>query len=352
MMDMKRFFRRAAALGIAAVLFSLMTMAQAAPSAKAAILLDGHTGRVILSQNADVPSLIASTTKIMTGLLVVEQCALEEPVTIPPEAVGVEGSSLHLMAGEVFTVRELLYGLMLHSGNDAAVALAVHCAGSVEHFVELMNRRAASLGMTGTHFANPHGLDDPQHYGTARDLAILAAEAMKNEVFHAIVATKSISFHGRTYTNHNKLLWQYEGAVGVKTGYTKAAGRILVSCAERGSRRLIAVTIDDPDDWNSHAAMLDAGFSELECHTIAQAGTVLGAVPVAGGQRSASAVTVREDVTLPLADGERVKLSVALPPFSFAPLEMGEQAGWLCVEVDGAAVLHVPLVWKETVKEA
>ena len=315
-------------------------------------MIDGHTGRVILSHNADTPALIASTTKIMTGLLVAERCSLDEPVTIPPEAVGVEGSSLHLQAGEVLQVRDLLYGLMLHSGNDAAVALAIHCAGSLENFVELMNRRAASLGMTGTHFANPHGLDHGEHHGTARDLAILTAESMKNDTFHAIVSTKTVTLGGRTYTNHNKLLWRYDGAVGVKTGYTKEAGRILVSCAERGSRRLIAVTIDDPNDWEDHASMLDTGFSQFESHTIAQAGAVLGVVPVAGGQRSACGVTVCEDVTVLMAPGERVKLSVNLPHFSFAPVMTGEQAGWLRVEVDGAAVLRVPLVWKDTVREA
>lgn len=352
MMEMKRFLRRAAALWTAAVLFSVAVGAEAAPSAKEVILIDGHTSRVILSHNADTPALIASTTKIMTGLLIAERCSLDEPVTVPPEAVGVEGSSLHLQAGEVRQVRELLYGLMLHSGNDAAVALAIHCAGSVEQFVALMNRRAESLGMTGTHFANPHGLDHEEHHGTARDLAILTAEAMKNDTFHTIVSTKTVTLGGRTYTNHNKLLWRYDGAVGVKTGYTKEAGRILVSCAERGNRRLIAVTIDDPNDWEDHASMLDHGFSQFTSRTIAQAGTVLGVVPVAGGQRSACGVTVCEDVTVSLAPGERVKLTVELPPFSFAPMEVGAQAGWLQVEVDDAAVLRVPLVWKDTVREA
>jgi D-alanyl-D-alanine carboxypeptidase len=180
---------------------------------------------------------------------------------IPKEAVGIEGSSMYLREGEVLTLQELLYGLMLHSGNDAATALAIYCGGTVEGFSQLMNDKAHRLGLTGTHFENPHGLDSPNHYSTARDLAVLAAYAMKNPIFARTVSTKNVRVGERSLQNHNKLLWRVEGADGVKTGYTKAAGRILVSSATRDGRRLICVTINDGNDWADHAVLLEDGFS-------------------------------------------------------------------------------------------
>ena len=189
-----------------------------------------------------------------------DRCCSRAPLPAPPEAAGIEGSSLYLKAGDTRSVRELLYGLMLRSGNDAAAALAVCCDGSVEAFVARMNTRARELGLRQTHFANPSGLDDEDHYSTARELALLARAAMENRTFREVVSTRSITIDGRTMTNHNKLLWRYEGALGVKTGYTRTAGRILVGAAERDGRRLIAVTIADPNDWADHAALYDYGF--------------------------------------------------------------------------------------------
>lgn len=260
---MKHWLRRAAALWIAAVLFANQAGAAPAISAKRAVVLDAATGRVLFAQHAEERAGMASTTKIMTGLLVAETCELDAPVEIPPEAVGVEGSSLSLEAGEVLRVETLLYGLLLHSGNDAAAALAIYCDGSVEAFADRMNRRAWELGLWDTHFVNPHGLDAEGHYSTALDLARLAAAAMENEVFRQVVSTKTIVLEGRSFTNHNKLLWQYDGADGVKTGYTQATGRILVSSAVRDGGRLIAVTMDDGNDWADHAALLDYGFARL-----------------------------------------------------------------------------------------
>jgi len=261
---MKKIYRKAAA-GIAAAFLILGTMPHSwALSAHSAIVIDAVTGRVLYEKNADQRSLIASTTKIMTGLLICENCEMEDPVTISQEAVGIEGSSLNLQAGEQITVEELLYGMMLCSGNDAAAALAIHCSGNFSTFVSQMNERAASLGLKRTKFSNPHGLDEKDHYSTARELAYLTAAAMENTVFREVVSTRQITFGDRVYTNHNKLLWQYEGALGVKTGYTKAAGRVLVSCAQRNGRRLIAVTINAPDDWQDHKSMLDQGFSAYQ----------------------------------------------------------------------------------------
>lgn len=247
----------------AAALLCMPVSAEPVASAASAIVIDADTGRTLWAHAPDTRSLIASTTKIMTGLLLVEDCALSDLVPITRRAAETEGSSMNLRAGECRTVEELLYGLMLHSGNDAAVALAEYHSGSVEAFADAMNQRAAELGLVNTHFSNPHGLDAPDHYSTARDLASLTAYAMKNLVFSQVVGTRELVLNGRTYHNHNKLLWRYEGCVGVKTGYTQAAGRILVSCAGRDGYTLIVVTIDDPNDWADHAELLDYGFAMM-----------------------------------------------------------------------------------------
>ena len=247
---MKRFYAGAAAALLAVAL--LIPVKAEAVSARRAYVLDAVSGRALFARNADERSLIASTTKIMTALIVCEQCNVLDRMRIPKEAVGIEGSSMYLKEGEVLTLQELLYGLMLSSGNDAAVALAIYCGGTVEGFAELMNDKARILGLSGTHFENPNGLDSPGHYSTARDLAVLAAYAMKNPVFYKTVSAKNVKVGERYLTNHNKLLWRLEGADGVKTGFTKAAGRILVSSATRQGRRIIGVTIDAPDDWNDH----------------------------------------------------------------------------------------------------
>ena len=232
-----------------------------------AALLDGATGECLYAKNGEQRALIASTTKIMTGLLVCEAGELDRVVTVPDAAVGLEGSSMYLKKGETLTRRDLLYGMMLHSGNDAALTLAVSISGSEAAFVRQMNQRARALGLTQTHFANPHGLDSGENYSTALDLARLAQAALQNVQFRAVVSTKTITCAGRALTNHNKLLWRYDGCIGVKTGYTRHAGRILVSAAERDGRLLIAVTISDPDDWRDHAALLDYGFAVLAAQT-------------------------------------------------------------------------------------
>lgn len=348
---MKQLLRRAAALWIAAVLFSVPAAAAPAPSAHSAVLLDAASERILFAKNAEQRSLVASTTKIMTGLLVAETCALDAPVEIPAEAVGVEGSSMSLEAGEVLRVETLLYGMLLHSGNDAATALAVYCAGSVENFAELMNRKARALGLEETHFVNPHGLDAEDHYSTALDLARLAAAAMENPIFCRVVSTKTATLEGRYFSNHNKLLWRYPDADGVKTGYTKAAGRVLVSSAVRDGRRLIAVTINDPDDWADHAALLDYGFSAFPLCTVAEAGKVLGDVPVIGGGEELAQVVLSEDAALPVGAEEQVTLSLDLPAFVYAPVLAGDQAGVLRILIDGTETASLPVYWRYSVLE-
>ena len=231
-------------------------------SAAAAILVDADSGEILFEKDAGRCMRIASTTKIMTALVALERAKLTDTITVTASHM-VEGSSMYLKPGETVTVEELLYGLMLCSGNDAALALA-DCCGGLDAFVQAMNEKAAALGMKDTSFANPNGLDDENHYSTAQDMAVLAAYAAEDPTFRRICSTKTATVGGRSMTNHNKLLRQIEGCIGMKTGYTKAAGRTLVSCAERQGRRLVAVTLCDGNDWVDHKTLYEMGFAAYE----------------------------------------------------------------------------------------
>ena len=334
---------------MAAILF--FPIETKAVSAERAIVMDAATGRVLYERNADQQGLIASTTKIMTALLVCEQCNVLDRMRIPKEAVDIEGSSMYLREGEVLTIQELLYGLMLQSGNDAAVALAIYCGGTVEGFAELMNDKARQLGLTNTHFENPNGLDSPGHYSTARDLAVLAAYAMENPIFAKTVSTKSVKVGERYLTNHNKLLWQMEDADGVKTGFTKAAGRILVSSAVRDGRRLICVTMNDPNDWADHKALLEDGFGRYTVQTVVAAGETLGDIQVLSGTGDSVSLVAEEDFSYALANGEKVSFVLPAPGFVYAPVARGQDAGFVHILVDGAPVGKVSVVYGETIEK-
>ncbi len=346
MIQMKRFIAGVAAAFLAAAL----VFPCKAVSAKSAILLDGQTGRVLYEKQPDKQSLIASTTKIMTALVVCEHTNVLDRVRIPAEAVGIEGSSMYLKAGEVLTVQELLYGLMLHSGNDAAVALAIYCGGTVEGFAELMNDKAHRLGLKNTHFVNPNGLDSPGHYSTARDMAVLAAYAMKNPIFAKTVSTKTVTVGNRVLRNHNKLLWQLEGADGVKTGFTKAAGRILVSSCTRQGRRLIAVTMNDGNDWQDHRFLLENGFANFSVHQIVRAGDCLGAMQILSGEETCVQLLATEDFSYALSPDEEPEIVLAKPDFAYAPVVRGQEAGFAYVCLNGEAVGKIPLVFGQTIE--
>ena len=256
----------------ALLIFSLLIMQNAIAvdlSARAAVLIDGKSGKVLFEKNKDERLPMASTTKIMTGLLACESKKMKKVVTVSPVASGTEGSSLWLEPGEKQTLENLTYGLMLRSGNDAAVAIAEYLGGSTEAFALMMNERAKKIGVQNTGFQNPNGLDAEGHFTTAYDLALISREAMKNKKFRKIVSTKSktipweSSEWDRSLTNHNKMLWRYEGCNGIKTGFTKKSGRCLVTSAKRGKTKLICVTLNAPDDWNDHTKMLDYGFETL-----------------------------------------------------------------------------------------
>ena len=266
-----RLRKAAAAFCAAAFLLGSVPAARAASvcpppqvSAACAALIDGRTGQTLYEKDADRRALIASTTKIMTGLLVCEAGETDRRVTVPSLAVGLEGSSMYLKRGETLTRQDLLYGMMLHSGNDAALTLAISVSGSEQAFVRQMNLRAQALGLRQTHFANPHGLDSGENYSSARDLAALTQAALQNQQFRTVVGTKTITCAGRTLTNHNKLLWRYDGCIGVKTGYTRHAGRILVSAAERGESQLIAVTLADPGQ-NADGSVPEEQWEKIGC---------------------------------------------------------------------------------------
>ena len=346
---MKKVILRTAAAILAAVL--LYPCSGMAVSAGKAILVDGQTGRVLYEKYADRQSLIASTTKIMTALVVCEQCNVLDRVRIPKEAVGIEGSSMYLREGEVLTLQELLYGMMLASGNDAAVALAIYCGGTVEGFAQLMNDKARMLGLRNTHFVNPHGLDAPGHYSTARDLAVLACYAMKNPIFAQTVSTKTVSVGSRCLTNHNKLLWQFDGADGVKTGYTKAAGRILVSSATRQGRRLVCVTIDDGNDWADHKRLLEDGFTQYRVEQLVEKGQILGELTVFGGVSDTVRVVAAEDFSYALAPGEQRSFVLSAKGFAYAPVVAGGDAGFAYICLDGKAVGKVPVYYEETIEQ-
>jgi len=339
----------AAALLAAAVLFPLKTQAV---SAEKAYVLDAVSGRVLYEKCPDQRSLIASTTKIMTALIVCEQCNVLDRMRIPKEAVGIEGSSMYLQEGEVLTLQELLYGLMLSSGNDAAVALAIYCGGTVEGFCQLMNDKARNLGLSNTHFENPNGLDSPNHYSTARDLARLAVYAMENPIFRKTVSVKQMKIGERYLTNHNKLLWRVEGVDGVKTGYTRAAGRILVSSAQRDGRRIVAVTLNAPRDWEDHETLLESGFARYTGRRIVKAGEYAGSVEVAGGDGSRVELLAAEDFSYPLAPEECPQLMISGPGFVYAPAVEGAEAGYAYVLIDGNAIGKIPLVYGRTVEQS
>ena len=315
-------------------------------SAKSAILMSGETGAVYYEKHADERMGPASTTKLMTAFVAMKHASPDQIITVSKEATGIEGSSVYLTEGERLTLRELLYALLLSSANDAAVAIAIAVGGSVEAFCELMNREAEEMGLKNTHFQNPHGLAHEEHYTSARDLGIIAAKVLKVPLLREIVSTykTTISFNGekdmRLLVNHNKLLRTYGGAIGMKTGFTKKTGRTLVSAAERDGLLLIAVTLNAPDDWRDHAAMLDYGFAAYEAVTFAVAGSFCFQLPVTGGERETVTLTNSEPLKmiLPKARGEASYQVLTSGRFAYAPVTAEDPFGSVIITCEGQSV--------------
>lgn len=333
------------ALSATILLTSVSASAVPETSAACAILMDADSGRVLYEKNADEPRLIASITKLMTALTALESGHLpEEVVTIRQEWTGIEGSSLYLKPGEELRLETLLYGLLLRSGNDAAHAIAGFCGGNLDAFVEQMNAKARSLGMEHTHFENPSGLNGDEHYSTARDMAILARACLENETLAAIVATKSVTLEGRILTNHNKLLWQYEGCIGLKTGYTEKAGRTLVSAAQRDGMTLICVTLNAPNDWKDHASLFDYGFSNYERRCLVREGELLCTLPVKGSLSLLCPVRANEELWTVVKTGEQVETTCTLVyPVLSAPVAAGTALGDVVFSAGGTELGRVAL---------
>ncbi len=312
-------------------------------SAASAILVEQSSGRVFYEENADDRRLIASITKIMTALVALEHGDLSQVYTVTDEDMA-EGSSMYLKPGDQLTLEELLYGLMLSSGNDAALAVA-HCvSGDLADFIALMNDTAQELGMENSHFSNPNGLDAEDHYSTARDMARLTCRAMENEDFRRIVSTASVTIGERYLKNHNRLLRTYQGCLGVKTGFTKAAGRTLVSAAQRDGMTLICVTLSDGDDWRDHAALLDYGFGAYHMETAVPAGRVLASVSVTGSVTSTVPLAADRDLACPLTGDEALRVVARTPVSIPAPVLPGQKVGEVIAYLDGQEMGRVDLV--------
>lgn len=337
--------------------FFVPVSAQEAPSvsARCAAVIHMDTGEVLFEKNGSEQRAMASTTKIMTALLTLEEAAIDNrEVEITREMVLVEGSSMGLREGDRLTLHDLAVGMLTVSGNDAANSAAIAISGSREAFVERMNLRAKELGMTNTHFDTPSGLDGDTHYSTALDMAKLGAAAMSNPDFAAIAGSQSmkVTFLSPektvTYQNHNKLLKLYEVCTGVKTGFTKKAGRCLVSSAEKDGVRLVVVTLDAPDDWNDHKALLDYGFSCMTTLTFDESRYTCR-IPVAGiGELTVKGAEEPKTVALPVSKEGSVRRIVEILRFLYAPVQKGEQVGCVRYVLEEKTVAEIPLLAGES----
>ncbi len=362
---MRRIFTGCAAIFLCIILLSSGIPVFAQPSmslsvsAESAILIEAESKKILFEKNAHEKRGIASTTKIMTALVALENSDLDEIVQATTKTVGVEGSSIYLHAGEELSMEDLLYALLLESANDAAATIAYAVAGSEDAFAGMMNDKAAELGLSDSSFVNPHGLDAEGHYSTAYDLAMITAAALQNEKFHQMVSTYRKVIENpkdqttRLLLNHNKLLKTYEGAIGVKTGYTKRCGRCLVSAAERDGLRLIAVSLNASDDWNDHRKMLDYGFSTYEKVNLLAEGEVRMMTNVVGGERDKAALTNVKavGVMLPKEHGEITSIT-ELSPFYYAPLKSGQNVGKIRYFCDGECIAEAELFSLDTVEKA
>lgn len=348
-------FKKIALMIISAMLFTIPCNAYGY-KAQSYALIEMETGRMLDGRNTNLRLPMASTTKIMTGIIACESGNLDKIYTVPEEATKVEGSSMYLVPGEKITLRDLTYGLMLESGNDAANTIAICLSGSVDAFVDKMNKKAAELKLYNTHYATPSGLDGKDHYTTSLDLARLGAYAMHNPEFRKIVSTtkKYVTLNGvkdgRVLYNHNALLRTYKGAIGIKTGYIKRSGRCLVSCAERNGVTLIAATLNCHDDLEEHKTLLDYGFSVLKPRPLFPCCPDIS-VKVTGGTSDSVICKYNTNLTAGLKDSEvsRVKMKINVPKSVAAPIKKGQKLGEIVFTLDGALLNKTDITAAETV---
>ena len=326
-------------------------------SARSSVLYEPVSGTFVLEKDADTRLPMASTTKIMTALIAIERLDLDQTVRIPKEATGIEGSSVYLKENDEITVRDLIYSVLLQSANDAATALAILTSGDIKSFADEMNARAGEIGLTNTNFENPHGLDSENHFTTARDLAILAAVALKNDTFKEICSTHKYSFNisglTRTVVNHNKMLKRYDGATGVKTGYTDKSGRCLVSAAERDGITMIAVTLNAPNDWDDHARLLDFGFDGYEAIELSAITATEYKIPVMGGKLDVVTVSISDiNRAIPKKKGStNLHTKTDIPSSLTAPITAGDTVGKITVYDGDKPLISYSLTAIESIEE-
>ena len=338
------------------LLFSVGTIKADAVSvsAKGMVLINADTLEVLDSKDEHKKLPMASTTKLMTALIIAENCDLDTEIVTTHEMVAVEGSSMGLLAGDSVSYYALLVGMMLPSGNDAANTAAIAYAGSVSSFSEIMNRKAEQLSMNNTYFVNPSGLPDDEHYSTAYDMALLAAEVLKNDVLSEIVSKSSMTVsygnppYKRTLTNHNKLLLQNDTVIGLKTGYTKKAGRCLVSAARKNGCTVIAVTLNDPDDWDDHKKLLTYGLSLLKTKTFGIEESFVP-IPVVGSDNDTIQAITPEFVCGVADDEGKITYKIYHEPFLYAPLSQGDTVGHVDYYYNGVFLISMPLKVVESI---
>ncbi len=340
--------------------YTSINVAAIAPqtSGKAAILMDGRSGRILYENNIREKLPMASTTKIMTAIVALEHGNLDDIITIPPEASGIEGSSIWLSPGETHTLKDLLYALMLRSGNDAATAIAIHIGGSVEGFVSMMNLTSRRIGAMDTNFTNPHGLHDDEHYTTAYDLALITSYGLNNPVFEEIVSTKyyTMPWEGhdwdRAMRNKNKILWTYEGANGVKTGYTKKAGRCFVGSSKRNGMQLIAVVLNCGPMFEESTALLDYGFENYRNVPIVEQDQFIQTLTVINGVQEEVNLVAKQEYSIALNESELnlIRTKVVVPHALEAPIEAGQWAGSLQIYLGHELVEEIPIITERGVE--
>jgi D-alanyl-D-alanine carboxypeptidase (penicillin-binding protein 5/6) len=339
------------------IVFSTNAVAEELPNidAKAYVLMDTTTGRILEGKNEDEKRAMASTTKIMTAIIALEKGDLASIVEVSKKAASIRGSSFHLSRGEKIPLETMLYGLLLCSGNDAAVAIAEHIGESQENFVQMMNQKAIEIGALNTNFKNPHGLDEPNHFTTTKDLAIIARYALDIPKFREIVGSreKLITRGDKTGTiyNTNKLLWSFENATGIKTGYTGKAGRCLVASAYKNGFELISVVLGSPSNFNSSYKLLNFGFTKYQLRQIIKKDNIVKSIPVKKGILKEAPLIIEKDIILPIVDDESLSIKYLLPEEIKAPVEKNQKIGELAVYINSIHVYSVPLISLETVKQ-
>lgn len=313
----------------------------------AEIVMERDSLRILKSRNENVKLPIASLTKIVTAITVIENSSLFDEVVITKESVGIEGSSIYLKEGEVCTVEELLYGLMMRSGNDSACALALHCGKTIENFAKMMNITARNCGACDSNFVNPHGLNDAEHYSTANDLALISCHALQNEVFKKIVSTSKITFKNRTFVNKNKMLNSYEGANGIKTGYTKKAGRCLVTGAEKNGMQLVSVVLNCGPMYERSKELLDECFGAYKLTKVLSAGEKVGEIGLCNcpSEGKTFDVVLDKPIYLPLTESEKSKTEISFDGEKSAdyPVARGKYVGKICVSIDKDLIFSAKL---------